>query len=275
MRVAVDAEAVPEGLQENLQVEAETPPLDVVEITLDPLLDRCVAPPAVERGPARDPRLHLVAEHVAGHAAPELLHEARALGARSDEAHLAAQHVEELGQLVEARASQEDAERRAAWVVRARPYGPGLRLGVHAPRPELQHPETPPVYTHALLVVQNGPRRRELEPDGDRQHDRRGDRQTKSAEDQVERPLENAVQAVEPRFPQVDEGDHLELLDPSPRRHETEDVGDQVDRDRTVAEPTQPRGEPRGVGMRERDEYDVHLLAVEHRAHVLDAAEPA
>src|SRR5207253_2512294 len=83
------------------QVEAETPPLDVVEITLDPLLDRCVAPPSVDLGPARDPRLHLVAEHVAGHAAPELLHEARALGARSDEAHLAAQHVEALRQLAE------------------------------------------------------------------------------------------------------------------------------------------------------------------------------
>src|SRR5438445_690092 len=141
MRVAVDAEAVPEGLQENLQIEAEAPALDVVEVTLDPPLDRRVAPPSVDLGPARDPRLHLVAEHVARHPAPELLHEARALRARPDEAHLAPEHVEELRQLVEARAPEEDAERRAAWIIRARPDGPGLLLGVHAHRPELQHLE--------------------------------------------------------------------------------------------------------------------------------------
>src|SRR6266850_6697616 len=100
MRVAVDAEAVPEGLQEDLQIEGETPALDVVEVVLDALLDGGVAAPAVDLGPAGDPRLHLVAEHVAGHAPPELLDEARALGPRAHQAHLAAQHVEELRELV-------------------------------------------------------------------------------------------------------------------------------------------------------------------------------
>src|SRR6266852_3741707 len=126
MRVAVDAEAVPEGLQEDLQIEAEAPALDVVEVTLDPPLDRRVAPPAVDLGPAGDPRLHLVAEHIARHAPPEFLDEARALRARPHEAHLAAQHVEELRQLVEARPSQERPEGGAAWIIRARPHGAGL-----------------------------------------------------------------------------------------------------------------------------------------------------
>src|SRR5438309_1930178 len=114
MRVAVDAEAVPEGLQENLQIEAEAPALDVVEVTLDPPLDRRVAPPSVDLGPARDPRLHLVAEHVARHPAPELLHEARALRARPDEAHLAAEHVEELPQRGAADGAWTGEERGAA-----------------------------------------------------------------------------------------------------------------------------------------------------------------
>src|SRR5437867_13126939 len=88
-------------LNQDLQVEGEAPPLDVVQVALDPALDRRVTPPAVDLGPAGDTGLHLVAQHVAGHAPPELLDEARALGARPDEAHLAAEHVEALRQLVE------------------------------------------------------------------------------------------------------------------------------------------------------------------------------
>src|SRR5262245_10871949 len=101
VRVTV-AEAVPDRLDENPQVEGEAPALDVVEVVLDPPLDRGVPPPAVDLGPAGDARLHLVAKHVARHAAPEFFDEARPLGSRANQTHLAAQHVEELGQLVEA-----------------------------------------------------------------------------------------------------------------------------------------------------------------------------
>src|SRR3989442_9718701 len=96
IRVAV-TEPGPEGQEEDLQVEAEAPALDVVEVVFDPLLDRGLASPAVDLRPARDARLHLVAEHVAGHPPAELLDEARALGTRADEAHLTAQDVPELG----------------------------------------------------------------------------------------------------------------------------------------------------------------------------------
>src|SRR5207247_1932612 len=85
IRVAV-AETGPEGQEEDLQVEAEAPALDVVEVVFDPFLDRGLASPAVDLRPARDARLHLVAEHVAGHPPAELLDEARALGPRADEA---------------------------------------------------------------------------------------------------------------------------------------------------------------------------------------------
>src|SRR5262245_35529647 len=121
MRVAVDADAVPERLRENLQVEVEAPALDVVQVVLDPLLDRRVTAPAVELGPTGDPRLHLVAQHVAGDALAKVLDEARALRARADQAHLAPQDIEELGQLVEARPAQEDADGGAARIALARP----------------------------------------------------------------------------------------------------------------------------------------------------------
>src|SRR5213596_2096635 len=140
IRVAV-AETGPEGQEEDLQVEAEAPALDVVEVVFDPFLDRGLAAPAVDLRPARDARLHLVAEHVAGHPPAELLDEARALGTRADEAHLTAQDVPELRQLVETPASQERPEPRAPLVIRPRPRGPGLALGVHTHRAELEHLE--------------------------------------------------------------------------------------------------------------------------------------
>src|SRR5262252_3630306 len=155
MRVAIDAEAVPDGLDEDLQIEAQAPALDVVEIALDPSLDRRVAAPPVELGPPRNPRLHFVAEHVAGNPAPELLDEAGALRARPHEAHLALHDVEELRQLVEARTPQKDSDGGAARIVLACPDRPGLRLGVDPHGPELEHLEPPAIHAHPLLAVEH------------------------------------------------------------------------------------------------------------------------
>src|SRR5882762_10754153 len=170
MRVAVDAEAVPEGLDQDLQVEAQAPALDVVEVALDPLLDRGVAPPSVDLGPAGDSRLHLVAEHVARHPPPEFLDEARALRTRPHETHLAAKHVEELRQFVEARSPEKRPEAGAAWIVRTSPHRTGFSLGVDAHSPELEHAEPLAVDAHPLLTIENGPGRHELERHGGGQH---------------------------------------------------------------------------------------------------------
>src|SRR5258708_15338497 len=76
-------EPEPERLQQDPEVEPHRPALDVIEVVLDALLNRRVAAPAVDLGPARDPGLHLVAEHIAWHAPPELLDQAPALGPRT------------------------------------------------------------------------------------------------------------------------------------------------------------------------------------------------
>src|SRR5262245_38843121 len=52
------AEAAEDREDQDLQVQAQRPVLDVVEVVLDALLDRGVAPPAVHLGPARHPALH-------------------------------------------------------------------------------------------------------------------------------------------------------------------------------------------------------------------------
>src|SRR5205807_3080837 len=202
IRVAV-TEPGPEGQEKDLQVEAEAPALDVEEVVLDPLLDRGLAPPAIDLRPARDARLHLMAEHVPGHPPAELLDEARALGTRADEAHLTAQDVPELRKLVEAEAPEERPEPRAPRVVRPRPDGAGLALGIHAHRAELEHLEAPAVQTHPLLAVEDGPGGGELEEDGDREHPGRGQDQRPAADDEVEHALRHAIPAVERRLAQV------------------------------------------------------------------------
>src|SRR5262245_37782263 len=115
-------EEAPEECQpDDLQVEANRPIFDVVEIVLDALFERRVAAPAIDLRPAGKARLDLVAEHVLRDLVPELLDEMRTLGPRPDDGHVPAQHVPELRELVEVRAPEEPAERRHPWIVG---YGP-------------------------------------------------------------------------------------------------------------------------------------------------------
>src|SRR5688572_3057764 len=57
----------------DLEIEAHGPVFDVIEVVLDPFLDRGVAPPAVHLRPAGDARLDLVAQHVLRNPVLELL----------------------------------------------------------------------------------------------------------------------------------------------------------------------------------------------------------
>src|SRR6266481_651495 len=106
--VRVPVEEHPEERHaDDLEVEREGPALDVFDVVLDALLERGIAAEPVDLRPAGDTRLHLVAQHVAGHGLPEPLDEDRSLGARPDDAHLPTQDIHELRQLVQAEAAQE------------------------------------------------------------------------------------------------------------------------------------------------------------------------
>src|SRR5262245_54110741 len=64
MLEGVAMEAADEGQPHDLDVEADRPVLDVIQVVLDPLFERRVAAPPVHLRPAGDAGLHLVAEHV-------------------------------------------------------------------------------------------------------------------------------------------------------------------------------------------------------------------
>src|SRR5690606_8864534 len=106
------------------------------EVTFDAALERGISAPTVHLRPAGDARAHLVPQHVVRDLVAEIIHEDRTLRARPDEGHLAAHHVPELGQLVEARLAEESPEGRAAIIVLFGPDRPALGFGVDGHGPE-------------------------------------------------------------------------------------------------------------------------------------------
>src|SRR5215207_3552577 len=102
-----------DGSQHDAQVEPERPVLYVEEVEPDHLVEReAVAPRHLPQ--ARHPRLH-----VETLAVPKLvrLHLVRNRRARADDAHVSAQHVQELRQLVQTRAPQPPSRARDARVL--------------------------------------------------------------------------------------------------------------------------------------------------------------
>src|SRR5437879_13720569 len=112
---------VEQGHPQNAQVEPGCPVSDVVEIVLDALAQRGVAAPAVDLGPAGDAGFDAVAGVVAGNGFAELLDENGTFGTWPNQAHVAAQYVDELGQLIETGLAEECHQTRTARIGLLRP----------------------------------------------------------------------------------------------------------------------------------------------------------
>src|SRR5512134_282477 len=95
-------------LDENREIEQQAPVLDVVQVVLK-LLERILFGRAVrvaELCPPGDAGLHAVALAVVRDRVLEVVHELRSLRTWADEAHVAAEHVQQLWQLVEPRLAE-------------------------------------------------------------------------------------------------------------------------------------------------------------------------
>src|SRR5262249_1364958 len=64
-------------------------------------------------------------------------HDLGPLRSRTDEAHLAPQAIDQLGQFVDMAGSQDPADWRDAWISATRPHGPRLTLALLIHRPDL------------------------------------------------------------------------------------------------------------------------------------------
>src|ERR1700689_154867 len=75
----------------------------------------------------------------------------RQLRPRPNEAHVATQHIDELGQLIQLVLAQETAESGHSWVATLGQRGP-VFLSVKCHGPELEHGEQDPMTSHALMA---------------------------------------------------------------------------------------------------------------------------
>src|SRR6266849_525374 len=204
-------------VQQNQEIEEERKVLDVVQIVLQ-LLERVVDRGAVtvlDLGPAGDSRLHREPLHVVRDLPLEFVDELRPLGTRPDEAHVAEQHIEELGELVESYPTEESphvGHARVAWLGPYRSRGP-LRVVAHGAK--LVEDEDAAIQTGAGLAVQDRPGGLELDRDGDEGHDGRRHHQADDGQGDVEETLDDlgsggldeAVRENEPAGPELRDQD--------------------------------------------------------------------
>src|SRR5206468_12698475 len=113
--VGVTLEEYPQRRQEeDLDVERQRPVLDVVSVVKRAITDGRGTAQVIDLRPSCEARPHLLPLQVARHRRAVLLVEMGGLRARADEAHVAFDDVDELRQLVEARAAEEPTQRGCA-----------------------------------------------------------------------------------------------------------------------------------------------------------------
>src|ERR1019366_6643274 len=162
----------------------------------------------------------------------------RKRGTRADQAHLAANHVDQLRQLVEAEAAQNPPNRRDAIVtgqlehLRVAPgpvtgggpiLDPALDIlamrrigGGNAHRAQLEHLERIAAHTDALLAKQHWPAVKNPYGQGRKRKDGRGECEYERSEGDVEGALEHEVQPFDIRAARTYQGHRTEHLDADP-----------------------------------------------------------
>src|SRR4029079_4751833 len=121
--------AAPEELEdrvnEDAQVEPEAPILDVPKVAIDPLLHQLetggFSAETIDLSPAGQAGLHVLPECVIGDELGVPVIVGYGMRSRTNDRHIAAQHVHELRQLVDAGGAQDCPDARDAWI-------PALRL---------------------------------------------------------------------------------------------------------------------------------------------------
>src|SRR5882672_9765408 len=185
------------GLEKDDEVQEQRVILDVVKIELELLhgvVDRRSVGVA-DLGPTRYARFHRVPARVEGDLPAELAHERGALGARADEAHIAAQYIDELGQLIDAGHSQKPSHPCHTVVVFLGPSRHTVLLSLNVHAAELQNLENPTRLSHPLLTIEDRPAG--FVPNGQhrKDHDRQGGKQHGHADEDIEYALENLLKA--------------------------------------------------------------------------------
>src|SRR5690349_5609770 len=165
--------------EQDPKIQAERLVVDVPEVEREAALPRQPVAP-VELRPAGDPGPHVVAPGLLARVARQVLHQERP---RADQAHVAPDHVDQPGQLVQARATEEPAQAGQPGAVGQEPAVGGARAAHGA---ELVEDEGPPVPPRPALREDHRPAEQEPDPERGQDQERREHDQRDGGRHQIE-----------------------------------------------------------------------------------------
>src|SRR5439155_22935105 len=173
------------------EIENEGVVLDVIKIVFQ-LLDRLFDGRAVRvahLGPPRQAGFDTVAHVIERNLLGQHRHELGSFGPRPDEAHLAFQDVQELGQFIDPRASEETPNARYARIVDACPARLAIHLRVLRHAAELKQRELGASRTDPLLSIDDRLAVFQHDEDGGQQHDGERDHEQHGGDGDIENTL--------------------------------------------------------------------------------------
>ena len=141
----------------------------------------------------------------------EGLHMVGGKWSRPHQAHVAANDIPELGQLIKARTAHQAPDmRQDAWILFqlemplpvfaqigiAREHALEPLFGIPIHRAQLQNPDWPAVAANAPLAIERWARIRELDREGEQPDDWRGEKQERQREDQIDGALQPLLESL-------------------------------------------------------------------------------
>ena len=154
--------------KQNLKIQPDRPAFNVIQVLLDSFFQGSISTPADDLGPSGDPRLHFVAQHVIWNFGFEFLNQYRSFGAGTNQAHFAAENVEQLRKFVEVEASQVNPKRGSAVVIFCGPDRSGLFFCILAHRQEFEREKRFSIEAHPLLSIENRTGRGDFDQEGNK-----------------------------------------------------------------------------------------------------------
>ncbi len=171
---------------DDLQIEGETPVAKVIKVVFDALGDGSVSSPTVDLGPSRDSGFEHVAGVITIKLGQEPLDKEGTLGTRANDAHIASEHIQKLGEFIEIRGAQERADCSATRILLAGPTRVSLFAAAYMHGPEFVHAEDSSVQAHAVLSKEDWAAAGQLNGQSDEQGQRESEQQNENGQGHVE-----------------------------------------------------------------------------------------
>jgi hypothetical protein len=150
---------------------------------------------------------------VVGQLLDQLVDEIGALRPRTDEAHVAAQHAEDLRQLVDPGGADEAAHAGDPLVAERCPARHAVLLGVLAHAAELEQGIDPAVEPDALLAIEHRAPALQLDRDRGRDQERQGQDQEGQADQNVEAALQGFLHGADPKSVAIDQPARIQAFE--------------------------------------------------------------